>query len=325
MASPFLPIFEDFFRLTESTPLAEHHQAFRQAVDQRLAARPHGRADDWDQIIADLTPPKDSIALLNEPAVRLTAPGPVDTDKLRSTLAKLHPWRKGPFNIFDVFIDSEWRSDWKWSRLIDRIEPLRDRNVLDIGCGNGYYLYRMLGAGAKLALGIDPTRLFCYQFQALQLLQPQNDAAMLPLLDEDLPITHSFDTVFSMGVLYHRKQPEVHLDICRQALVPGGELILETLIIDHPGEAYLKPEGRYAKMRNVGELPSVPRLFKQLSASGFLNAQVVDLSPTSTLEQRATDWMHFQSLSDFLDPKAPELTIEGHPAPLRAVVSAKTP
>jgi tRNA (mo5U34)-methyltransferase len=148
---------------------------------------------------------------------------------------------------------------------------------------------------------------------------------MLPLLDEDLPITHSFDTVFSMGVLYHRKQPEVHLDICRQALVPGGELILETLIIDHPGEAYLKPEGRYAKMRNVGELPSVARLFKQLSASGFLNPQVVDLSPTSTLEQRATDWMHFQSLSDFLDPKAPELTIEGHPAPLRAVVSAKAP
>jgi tRNA (mo5U34)-methyltransferase len=183
----------------------------------------------------------------------------------------------------------------------------------------------MLGAGAKLALGIDPTRLFCYQFQALQRLQPQNDAAMLPLLDQDLPITHSFDTVFSMGVLYHRKQPEVHLDICRQALVPGGELILETLIIDHPGEAYLKPEGRYAKMRNVGELPSVARLFKQLSASGFLNAQVVDLSPTSTLEQRATDWMHFQSLSDFLDPKAPELTIEGHPAPLRAVVSAKAP
>ena len=157
MASPFLPIFEDFFRLTESTPLAEHHLAFRQAVNQRLAARPHGRADDWDQIIADLTPPKDSIALLNEPAVRLTAPGPVDTDKLRSTLAKLHPWRKGPFNIFDVFIDSEWRSDWKWSRLIDRIEPLRDRNVLDIGCGTGALAIaaRKLGAAKVVAFDLD--------------------------------------------------------------------------------------------------------------------------------------------------------------------------
>ncbi|MBR9800034.1 MAG: DUF1698 domain-containing protein, partial [Gammaproteobacteria bacterium] len=39
-------------------------------------------------------------------------------------------------------------------------------------------------------------------------------------------------------------------------------------------------------------------------------------------EQRATDWMTYHSLSDFLDPADPSLTREGHPAPRRAVLIA---
>jgi tRNA (mo5U34)-methyltransferase len=49
---------------------------------------------------------------------------------------------------------------------------------------------------------------------------------------------------------------------------------------------------------------------------------VVDLNRTTTDEQRSTPWMRFESLAQCLDPDNPELTVEGYPAPLRAVVLA---
>jgi len=325
MGLPLLPVFLDFFRVIKDEPLERFHDEFYQAVQYRLTARPHGRADDWDQVIGSLPALKQCWPDFASPTINLTSSDNIDLTTLETALRQLHPWRKGPFNIFGIVVDSEWRSDWKWPRLAERIQPLQGKAALDIGCGNGYYLYRMLGAGARLALGIDPTRLFCYQFQALQLLQPKNQAAMLPLLDEDLPVTECFDTVFSMGVLYHRKQPESHLDICFKALSPGGELVLETLIIDNPEVCALQPKDRYAKMRNVWELPSLPKLSSQLEDAGFEDLKIIDITRTTTLEQRATGWMQFQSLADFLDPLNPNLTIEGHPAPLRAIIAARRP
>ena len=44
---------------------------------------------------------------------------------------------------------------------------------------------------------------------------------------------------------------------------------------------------------------------------------------TSTDEQRRTDWMINESLSDYLDPDDPALTVEGYPAPKRAVLIAR--
>ncbi|MFO7647899.1 DUF1698 domain-containing protein, partial [Halomonas campaniensis] len=58
---------------------------------------------------------------------------------------------------------------------------------------------------------------------------------------------------------------------------------------------------------------------------GFENVRVVDEAVTRTEEQRATEWMTFQSLADFLDPEDPTRTREGYPAPRRAVVMANKP
>ncbi|MCK5863518.1 MAG: DUF1698 domain-containing protein, partial [Marinobacter adhaerens] len=51
----------------------------------------------------------------------------------------------------------------------------------------------------------------------------------------------------------------------------------------------------------------------------------VDVTPTTTDEQRSTDWMRFNSLQDFLDPNDPSKTVEGYPGPLRATVIAEKP
>ena len=127
-----------------------------------------------------------------------------------------------------------------------------------------------------------------------------------------------------MGVLYHRRAPLTHLRDLRAQLGPqGGELILETLIVD--GESPLVPEGRYARMRNVWSLPDRETLCAWIRDAGFEHPRVVDVTPTTIEEQRTTPWMTFHSLREALDPQDSTRTIEGYPAPLRATVVAHAP
>jgi len=245
--------------------------------------------------------------------------------QLEQPLKGLQPWRKGPYRLFGLDIDTEWRSDWKWRRLQNHIAPLKHRLVLDVGCGNGYHCWRMLGAGAKMVIGIDPLLLNVMQFQAIRKLYGEAPVFVLPLGAEDLPANLKiFDTVFSMGVLYHRRSPLDHLLELRDCLRPGGELVLETLVIDGDLGEVLVPEDRYAQMRNVWFIPSCASLASWLKRCSFTNIRVIHVTTTSTEEQRSTAWMHFQSLKDFLDPTNPQLTVEGLPAPKRAIILANS-
>ena len=243
--------------------------------------------------------------------------------QLHEALQGLHPWRKGPFELFGVHIDTEWRSDWKWDRIAPHIDPLPGRRVLDVGCGSGYHCWRMLGAGAAEVIGIDPTPLFVVQFWALQRYLRQAGIWVLPMGIESVPPKlRAFDTVFSMGVLYHRRSPFDHLLELRDCLRPNGQLVLETLVIDGgPGDT-LVPSGRYSRMGNVWFLPSCDTLLGWLEKVGYRDAKVVDVTVTSTDEQRSTEMLRFHSLTDFLDPEDPTKTIEGYPAPMRAIVTA---
>jgi tRNA (mo5U34)-methyltransferase len=243
-----------------------------------------------------------------------------------ATLMQLHPWRKGPFELFGVHIDTEWRSDRKWQRVAPHLSPLAGRTVLDVGCGNGYYLCRMLGTGAARVIGIEPMLQYLAQFAVLKNWLPDAPAHILPARLEELPAGQgNFDTVFSMGVLYHRRDADAHLAELRAALRAGGELVLETLVLADDEDGLLQPPGRYAQMRNVFAIPGTARLARQVADAGFADVRVVDVSPTTTAEQRRTDWMTFQSLADFLDSADPSRTLEGHPAPVRAVVIAQKP
>ncbi|MBL1352251.1 MAG: tRNA 5-methoxyuridine(34)/uridine 5-oxyacetic acid(34) synthase CmoB [Zetaproteobacteria bacterium] len=244
---------------------------------------------------------------------------------ITSSLQAMHPWRKGPFDIFGVHIDTEWRSDWKWQRVQPHLSPLQGRNILDVGCGSGYHIWRMLGEGASFVLGIDPTPLFSMHFATVKQYQPHAPAYLLPVGIDDMPERmHNFDTVFSMGILYHRRSPLDHLSQLKDLLRQGGELVLETLIVDGDENTCLIPKGRYAKMRNVWFIPSIAMLAVWLKRCGFKNIRCVDVAVTSTDEQRSTDWMQFESLSNFLNPDDASQTIEAYPAPKRAVFIAES-
>ena len=242
--------------------------------------------------------------------------------RLENLMKKFKPWRKGPYHIHGLHIDTEWRSDFKWDRLSEHISDLSGKYVLDIGCGSGYHLWRMRGAGAKFVVGIDPTQLFLMQFNAIKHFIDNEQVHLLPLGVEQLPELKAFDTVFAMGVLYHRRSPIDFLYQLKAQLVKGGELVLETLIVDGDENTVLVPGERYAKMRNVWFLPSEKAMCAWLERCGFSNVRVVNTDITALDEQRKTEWIDTESLQDFLDPNDNSKTIEGYPAPKRAIFIA---
>jgi tRNA (mo5U34)-methyltransferase len=315
-------------RRLAGTPLAEWANGLQAQLDAKMD-KSHGDLERWQgalDALPLLTPTR--IDLAESFTLALDNDYDCDADtvaQLRTALMGLSPWRKGPFDVFGVHIDTEWRSDWKWSRVSPHLN-LQGKRVLDVGCGNGYYQWRMLGAGADSVIGVDPNWLFFCQFQAMQRFLPDLPAWHLPFTLEDLPANlEGFDTVFSMGVLYHRRSPIDHLLALKDCLVKGGELVLETLVVEGDVQQVLVPEDRYAQMRNVWFLPSVPALELWLRRAGFVDVHCVDVSTTTVEEQRGTEWMRFNSLSDYLDPADHSRTVEGLPAPMRAVIMARKP
>lgn len=318
---------DTFSRTLHDTPLASWADLLSEAVLSRGHALKHGHLPRWEQAVSRLPPrPLPCEYQIVDGSIHIDCSlQPSETDTVRTALKDLCPWRKGPFQFDTVHIDTEWRSDWKWDRLAASISPLGGRKVLDVGCGSGYHLWRMHKAGAALVLGIDPSLLYLMQFNAAQHFIQQTNVQFLPLSMETLPAQmHTFDTVFSMGVLYHRRDPLLHLTELRQALDDNGELVIETLVIPGDDDSSLLLDDRYANMRNIYELPTVNRLCRWLSSTGFHNLNIVSVAPTSRQEQRSTAWMPSHSLAQALDPENSELTIEGHPRPLRAIITAQS-
>ena len=234
---------------------------------------------------------------------------------------ELRPWRKGPYQVGNISIDSEWDGSLKWKRLESIFHLIRDKEVLDIGSGNGYFSFLLSLYGAKHVLAIEPFLLFNYQFHAINFLikNPLN-ITMAPLRLEQLSNQKEFDLVFSMGVLYHQKNHLSHLMKIRELLKPNGYLLLETLTVDGKNELII-PNERYAKMRNVFNIPSVDIIERWLLKTGFKNIELIDITQTTFAEQRKTHWIGDQteSLEDFLDKSDFNKTIEGYPAPKRVM------
>lgn len=319
--------------------LAEHADAIVATTERVMFERRHGDVPRWLEGLNRL-PQRDDLSDLqieldaDTVAARFTPQAQSSLDSatnsstdqlseaLEDTLKRMSPWRKGPFHFGDVHINTEWRSDWKWQRIEAALSPLAGRCVLDVGCGNGYHLWRLKAAGAATVLGIDPSPLFVVQFLAMQRFVQDAQVNLLPLSMEQFEISSAFDTVLSMGVLSHRREPMEHLHQLKRCLKPGGELLLETLVLPGERNEALAIDGRYARMRNVWQLPTAKRVLDWLKEAGFGTARWVSSDQTSVEEQRTTAWMPYESLAEALDESNAELTVEGHPRPCRAVFVA---
>ena len=282
----------------------------------------HGDYERWQSAVQDLPDLNVDKVKLSDTVTLEGAATFSQITELEAALRKLHPWRKGPFELFGVKIDSEWRSDWKWQRVVPHLDALTDRRILDVGCGNGYFGWRMLEAHAQLVVGVDPTLIFCMQHQAINRYLKSVQNWVIPLPFEQVPVVQ-FDTVFSMGVVYHRREPQQHVHRLYTFTQPGGQLVLESLVVET--KESLVPGDRYAHMRNVWVIPSITELTQWVSSAGYVDIDVVDVTATTPDEQRSTPWMRFDSLPEALHPDNPLHTAEGYPAPVRAVVVGRKP
>ncbi|WP_455366131.1 tRNA 5-methoxyuridine(34)/uridine 5-oxyacetic acid(34) synthase CmoB [Kaarinaea lacus] len=321
--------YSALYQQLPGTPLADWQSELPDSIQKNIYGRGHGDLSKWLTALEQMPAIASSRTTLNTPWITVGDKNDCSESQrqqLEQQLRKLWPWRKGPYNLFGIEIDTEWRSDLKWDRVAPYISPLQDKTILDVGCGSGYHCWRMAGEGARLVIGIDPTLVYVMQYHALQRYIRSSRVFVLPFSDDTMPpARQAFDTVFSMGVLYHRRSPIDHLTLLWEMLDWEGELVLETLIVDGELGQVLTPERRYAKMRNVWFIPSCDTLALWLRRCNYEDIRCVDVNQTSFEEQRATDWMHFESLADFLDPEDHNKTIEGYPAPQRAIFIARKP
>lgn len=322
--------YDHLYSLLEETRLKTWLKTLPQATHAAIFESNNGNLENWIDALAKLPKVQASSYSLDTDTIRIGKESDLTLEqraKMIEGLKVLCPWRKGPFDFFGTYIDTEWQSDWKWNRIKDKLSPLKNRLVLDVGCGNGYHSARIAGEGAKLALGIDPGLKFIMQHKAARhYMKDAEPFHVLPFPLEAMPenLHHlHFDTVLSMGVLYHRKAPIEHLYRLKSYMRPGAELLLETLVVDGPLGYSLVPDDRYACMKNVWFLPSILTLEQWMKRCGFKNVRLVDTNQTNTGEQHITPWATPESLEHFLDPNNPNKTVEGHPAPLRASIMAE--
>ena len=244
-----------------------------------------------------------------------------DAQKIKETALLMKPWRKGPFQLNDLFIDSEWQSQIKYNLLEPHFDP-KDKIVGDIGCNNGYYLFRMLSQEPKKLIGFDPSAIYYSQFQFINHFIKSDIVYELLGVEHVEFYEHKFDTLFCLGVLYHRSDPVAMLKSLFKGLHKGGELILDTFMIDGEGEMCLTPRDRYSKIPNIYFVPTVSALKNWCFRAGFETVEVLETMKTESNEQRKTEWIDTQSLEDFLDPDDDTKTVEGYPAPKRVYIKA---
>jgi len=254
--------------------------------------------------------------------VKLTTKETVDTAELERVARLMMPWRKGPFDLFGLFIDTEWRSDLKYNFLRPHFN-LRGKKVADIGCNNGYYMFRFLEDAPAKIVGFDPSALFQSQFDLIN-HYVKSDIVYELLGVEHLPYyEEKFDVIFCLGVLYHRSDPVAMLKALGQGLAQGGEIYLDTFIIDGDEPYALCPSESYSKITNVYFVPTLKALENWCIRAGFTSFEVLGSVLTTSEEQRKTDWIESQSLEDFLNPADSSKTIEGYPAPKRGYIRIK--
>ena len=258
---------------------------------------------------------------LNADVVRIGSAddiSPAEQQQVRQVLKGFMPWRKGPFEVFGIDIDAEWRSNRKWNRIAPVLPDLQDKIIADIGCNNGYYMFRMAHHQPKAVIGFEPYHHHYFTFCTLNSFAGLDTLHLELLGVEHLTLYENcFDVIFLMGIIYHRISPIEMLKDVKKSLKPGGSLIVESQAIPGDDPVALFPEQRYAKVPGTYFVPTAACLKNWMSRAGFKNIDIFCSHPMSSSEQRKTEWMVFESYNDFIKAENPALTVEGYPAPIR--------
>ena len=286
----------------------------------------HGHLVKWQGILDTLPEINTNHICLTEPAIIIGKANEINylqKEILESSLLALSPWRKGPFNLFGLEVDSEWRSEKKWERIKGYLPKNKNMRIADLGCSNGYYSYKLLNLEPELVVGLDKTPLYIMQFLATKYYANKTqELIVLPCSAEEFSQEKiDFDLILSMGILYHSKKPEDHISVLNKLLNKNGFVVLETIISLTKDNINIKKDETFAGMRNIGTIFTKNNLIKLMNTRGFKNIECVNENFTNTSEQRTTKWIQGKSFKDFILPDG--RTIEGFPPVCRAIFIAQ--
>lgn len=134
------------------------------------------------------------------------------------------------------------------------LQILKDKDVLEIGCGAGRFTEVMLDAGARvfavdISSAVEANHQNCGQRENYFVCQA--DVARLPLMREQ------FDVVVCVGVIQHTPDPEATMAALCAQVRPGGRLL-----IDHyaPGYPATLPR-RAVRLLLLGRAPGFAMAF----------------------------------------------------------------
>ncbi len=141
--------------------------------------------------------------------------------------------------------------------------PVRDRDVLEIGCGNGYGAEFLLGMAPKSYVGIDlmPEQIALARKRRL---------AGAEFFEQDATDLSRFieagkDTIAVFGVLHHIPDWRLVIRECSRVLRRGGWLYVE-----EPDGAFLRWWERFFHWGHPDEHLTLRDLRAELTANGFV-------------------------------------------------------
>jgi len=185
--------------------------------------------------------------------------------------------------------------------IVDGMPSIRNRRVLDAGCGTGWYTAQLLARGALVA-GVDGSRrMLSYARERLDRdWQASADPILAAVnLSSGLPFRSAyFDLAISPLVLHYIRDWSPALRELRRVLAPDGRLLFST---HHPAHEALRlaADGfdvRYDEVQFVEEewtdigcvrfyRRSLSRITDALADAGFVIERIVEPLPTDAFRE----------------------------------------
>lgn len=142
--------------------------------------------------------------------------------------------------------EQPWRSRVETYSLMQRLGDLRDKTVVDVACGEGYFTRRLRQAGAAQVVGIDISQ------RMIELARAQEAGAPLGIdyrVEDARAIVpqQAFDLAFSAWLLVYAHDRAELAQMCRGLacrIRPGGRFVT---ITTNPDVYFFDPLPNYRK------------------------------------------------------------------------------
>lgn len=195
---------------------------------------------------------------------------------------------------YAAYVDTAPYNAWyERPAMLELLPSVAGQDVLDAGCGSGWYTEQLLARGARVTAIDASAAMLSYAAARLA------DRATLHVADLAAPLAfavdRSFDLVIAPLVIHYLRDLRPAFAEFYRLLRPGGRLIFST---HHPGSeaerlgatAYFETEV-VDEVWDVGPVRFYRRplsdLFTALAAAGFLTEIVHEPQPSEALRQAA--------------------------------------